>query len=67
MVFKKKIVRKNKGDINEMIIIVEDSFLNKLNVLNGFLEGGNGFSCIFFELIDVFYGFNFLEGLSKMR
>lgn len=67
MVFKKKIIKKNKVEINEMIIIVEDSFLSKLNVLNGFLEGSNSFSCVFFELIDIFYGFNFFEGLSKMR
>uniref|UniRef100_A0A452TBA6 Kelch like family member 31 n=1 Tax=Ursus maritimus TaxID=29073 RepID=A0A452TBA6_URSMA len=64
---KKKTVRKSKGDINEMTIIVEDSPLNKLNALNGLLEGGNGLSCISSELTDASYGPNLLEGLSKMR
>ncbi|KAM8937477.1 kelch-like protein 31 [Lycaon pictus] len=64
---KKKTVRKNKGDINEMTIIVEDSPLNKLNALNGLLEGGNGLNCISSELTDASYGPNLLEGLSKMR
>lgn len=64
---KKKTVRKNKGNINEMTIIVEDSPLNKLNALNGLLEGGNGLSCISSELTDASYGPNLLEGLSKMR
>lgn len=64
---KKKIAKKNKGDINEMTIIVEDSPLNKLNALNGLLEGGNGLSCISSELTDASYGPNLLEGLSKMR
>ncbi|KAG5196776.1 hypothetical protein JEQ12_010230 [Ovis aries] len=58
---KKKTVKKNKADVNEMTIIVEDSPLNKLNALNGLLEGGNGLSCISSELTDASYGPNLLE------
>ncbi|XP_020849627.1 kelch-like protein 31 [Phascolarctos cinereus] len=64
---KKKTVKKNKGEVNEMTIIVEDSPLNKLNALNSFLEGGNGLNCISSEVTDASYGPNLLEGLSKMR
>ncbi|EPY83016.1 hypothetical protein CB1_000602019 [Camelus ferus] len=64
---KKKTVKKNKSEINEMTIIVEDSPLSKLSALNGLLEGGNGLSCISSELTDASYGPNLLEGLSKMR
>ncbi|XP_044529409.1 kelch-like protein 31 [Gracilinanus agilis] len=64
---KKKTIKKNKGEVNEMTIIVEDSPLNKLNALNSFLEGGNGLNCISSEVTDASYGPNLLEGLSKMR
>ncbi|NXM10130.1 KLH31 protein, partial [Ploceus nigricollis] len=64
---KKKNVKKNKADINETTIIVEDGRLSKLNGLNGLLEGGNGFSCISSEVSDPSYCPNLLEGLSKMR
>ncbi|KAG2467442.1 kelch-like protein 31 [Polypterus senegalus] len=64
---KKKSVKKNKPDINEMTIIVEDGPLSKLNGLNTLLDGGNGFSCISTEVSDASYGPNFMEGLSKMR
>ncbi|XP_066552901.1 kelch-like protein 31 [Amia ocellicauda] len=64
---KKKSAKKNKGDINEMTIIVEDGPLNKINGLNTLLEGGNGFSCISTEVTDAFYGQNLMEGLSQMR
>ncbi|ERE75062.1 kelch-like protein 31 [Cricetulus griseus] len=64
---KKKAMKKNKAEINEMTIIVEDSPLNKLNALNGLLEGGNSLSCVSSELTDTSYGPNLLEGLSRMR
>lgn len=64
---KKKAIKKNKAEINEMTIIVEDSPLNKLSALNGLLEGGNSLSCVSSELTDTSYGPNLLEGLSKMR
>lgn len=64
---KKKNVKKNKADVNETTIIVEDGPLSKLNGLNGLLEGGNGFSCISSEVSDPSYCPNLLEGLSKMR
>ncbi|XP_038599198.1 kelch-like protein 31 [Tachyglossus aculeatus] len=64
---KKKAIKKNKADLNETTIIVEDSPLSKLNALNSLLEGGNGLSCISSELSDSSYGSNLLEGLSKMR
>ncbi|XP_006638756.1 kelch-like protein 31 [Lepisosteus oculatus] len=64
---KKKSAKKNKGDINEMTIIVEDGPMNKLNGLNTLLEGGNGFSCISTEVTDDLYGTNLMEGLSKTR
>ncbi|XP_028676243.1 kelch-like protein 31 [Erpetoichthys calabaricus] len=64
---KKKSVKKNKADINEMTIIVEDGPLSKLNGLNTLLDGGNGFSCISTEVSDTSYGPNFMDGLSKMR
>ncbi|XP_001364569.1 kelch-like protein 31 [Monodelphis domestica] len=64
---KKKTIKKNKGEVNEMTIIVEDSPLNKLNALNSFLEGGNVLNCISSEVTDASYGPNLLEGLSKMR
>nr|XP_033794978.1 kelch-like protein 31 [Geotrypetes seraphini] len=64
---KKKTVKKNKADINEMTIIVEDGPLSKLNGLNSLLDGGNGFSCISTEVCDSSYGSNLMEGLSRMR
>lgn len=64
---KKKTIKKNKTDINEMTIIVEDSPLIKLNNLNGFLDGGNGLSCVSTEVCDATYGSNLMEGLSRMR
>ncbi|XP_078504073.1 kelch-like protein 31 [Lissotriton helveticus] len=64
---KKKTIKKNKTDINEMTIIVEDSPLSKLNNLNGFLDGGNGLSCVSTEVVDATYGSNLMEGLSRMR
>ncbi|KAK6489860.1 kelch-like protein 31 [Huso huso] len=64
---KKKNVKKNKGDINEMTIIVEDGPLSKLNGLNTLIEGGNGFSCISAEVTDASYGPSLMEGLSKMK
>ncbi|KAL4640897.1 kelch-like protein 31 [Arapaima gigas] len=59
--------KKNKGDINEMTILVDDAPLNKMNGLNTLLEGGNGFSCISTEVTDPVYGPSLLEGLSTMR
>lgn len=50
-----------------MTIIVEDCPLSKLNSLNGFLDGGNGLSCISTEVCDATYGTNLMEGLSRMR
>lgn len=64
---KNKAAKKNKGDINEMTIMVEDSPINKINGLNTLLEGGNGFSCISTEVNDPVYAPNLLEGLSNMR
>ncbi|XP_030054828.1 kelch-like protein 31 [Microcaecilia unicolor] len=64
---KKKTVKKNKADINELTIIVEDGPLSKLNGLNSLLDGGNGFSCISTEVCDSSYGSNLMEGLSRMR
>ncbi|MGH0159433.1 UNVERIFIED_CONTAM: hypothetical protein FKN15_040114 [Acipenser sinensis] len=64
---KKKNVKKNKGDINEMTIIVEDGPLSKLNGLNTLIESGSGFSCISTEVTDASYGPNLMESLSKMR
>ncbi|XP_075454290.1 kelch-like protein 31 [Ascaphus truei] len=64
---KKKNVKKNKTDINEMTIIVEDSPLSKLNGLSGLLDGGNGFSYISTEVSDSSYGSTLMEGLSRMR
>ncbi|XP_048203559.1 kelch-like protein 31 [Perognathus longimembris pacificus] len=64
---KRKSVKKNKADLKETTIIVEESPLSKLNALNELLEGGNGLSCISSELTDASYGPNLLEGLSKMR
>uniref|UniRef100_A0AAV2JN03 BTB domain-containing protein n=1 Tax=Knipowitschia caucasica TaxID=637954 RepID=A0AAV2JN03_KNICA len=64
---KNKAAKKNKSDINEMTIMVEDSPINKINGLNTLLEGGNGFSCISTEVTDSVYAPNLLEGLSSMR
>ncbi|CAH2248731.1 kelch 31 [Pelobates cultripes] len=64
---KKKSVKKNKTDINEMTIIVEDGPLSKLNGISGFIDGGNGFSYISTEVSDSSYGINLMEGLSRMR
>lgn len=64
---KKKNVKKNKSDINEMTIIVEDSPLSKLNGISGLIDGGNGFSYISTEVSDSSYGTNLMEGLSRMR
>ncbi|XP_063772785.1 kelch-like protein 31 [Pseudophryne corroboree] len=64
---KKKNVKKNKSDINEMTIIVEDSPLSKLNGISGLIDGGNGFSYISTEVCDSSYGSNLMEGLSRMR
>lgn len=64
---KNKAAKKNKADINEMTIMVEDSPVNKINGLNTLLEGGNGFSCISTEVNDPVYAPNLLEGLSNMR
>ncbi|KAK2896363.1 hypothetical protein Q8A67_010851 [Cirrhinus molitorella] len=64
---KNKAAKKNKADINEMTIMVEDSPTNKINGLNTLLEGGNGFSCISTEVTDPVYAPNLLEGLSHMR
>ncbi|XP_006012670.1 kelch-like protein 31 [Latimeria chalumnae] len=64
---KKKSNKKNKVDINEMTIIVEDAPISKLSSLNGLLDGGNGFSCISTEVSDSSYGSTLMEGLSRMR
>ncbi|XP_041743911.1 kelch-like protein 31 [Coregonus clupeaformis] len=64
---KNKTAKKNKGDINEITIMVEDSPINNINGLNTLLEGGNGFSCISSEVTDPVYGPNLLEDLSTMR
>ncbi|XP_033956152.1 kelch-like protein 31 [Pseudochaenichthys georgianus] len=64
---KNKSTKKNKGDINEITIMVEDSPVNKINGLNTLLEGGNGFNCISTEVTDSVYAPNLLEGLSSMR
>ncbi|KPP61938.1 kelch-like protein 31-like [Scleropages formosus] len=64
---KNKANKKNKGDINEMTILVDDGPINKMNGLNALLEGGNGFSCISTEVTDPVYGPSLLEGLSTMR
>lgn len=64
---KNKASKKNKADINEMTIMVEDSPSNKINGLNTLLEGGNGFNCISTEVTDPVYAPNMLEGLGNMR
>ncbi|XP_010887265.1 kelch-like protein 31 [Esox lucius] len=64
---KNKTAKKNKGDINEITITVEDGPINNINGLNTLLEGGNGFSCISTEVSDPVYAPNLLEGLSTMR
>ncbi|XP_061084789.1 kelch-like protein 31 [Conger conger] len=64
---KNKTAKKNKADINEMSLIVDDGPVNKMNGLNTLLEGGNGFSCISTEVNDPVYGPNLLEGLNTMR
>ncbi|KAJ8387064.1 hypothetical protein AAFF_G00161180 [Aldrovandia affinis] len=64
---KNKATKKNKGDISEMSLIVEDGPMNKINGLNTLLEGGNGFSCISTEVNDPAYCPNLLEGLNTMR
>ncbi|XP_052427723.1 kelch-like protein 31 [Carassius gibelio] len=64
---KNKAAKKNKADINEMTIMVEDSTTNKINGLNTLLEGGNGFSCISTDVTDPVYAPNLLEGLGRMR
>ncbi|KTG05684.1 hypothetical protein cypCar_00020275 [Cyprinus carpio] len=64
---KNKAAKKNKADINEITILVEDSPTNKINGLNTLLEGGNGFSCISTEVTDSVYAPNLLEGLGLMR
>lgn len=64
---KNKATKKNKADINEMSMLVDDGTINKMNGLNALLEGGNGFSCISTEVTDPEYGPSLLEGLSTMR
>ncbi|KAK6301534.1 hypothetical protein J4Q44_G00275870 [Coregonus suidteri] len=64
---KNKNAKKNKGDISEVSIVVEDSPIRNINGLNTLLEGGNGFTCISSEVTDPVYAPNLLEGLSTMR
>uniref|UniRef100_A0A4W5PHH4 Kelch-like family member 31 n=1 Tax=Hucho hucho TaxID=62062 RepID=A0A4W5PHH4_9TELE len=64
---KNKTAKKNRGDINEITIMIEENPINNINGLNTLLEGGNGFSCISSEVTDPVYAPNLLEGLSTMR
>ncbi|KAM9411741.1 kelch-like protein 31 isoform 1-T2 [Salvelinus alpinus] len=64
---KNKTAKKNKGDINEITIMVEDSPIKNINGLNTLLEGGNSFTCISSEVTDPVYAPNLLEGLCTMR